>query len=171
MRQKPREKRPPCEDAGWAARHTIAVIVIVVVLFILASMPPYVPRERGNEASAVGSMRTINTAEITYADTYKSGYSPSLAALAPPPGSAQPSASAAGLIDDVLARGVKNGYRLTYTPGQPDKDGHIGTYTVTARPLEFGKSGRRSYFTDQSGVIRVTEENRPATVKDPPLAG
>ncbi len=56
-------------------------------------------------------------------------------------------------------------------PGPPDKAGHVATYTVVARPLEYGKAGTMSYFTDESDVIRQTSEDRPATAKDPPLGG
>ncbi len=122
-----------------------------------------------NQASAVSSLRTINTAEVTYASTYDHGFTPSLAALGPPPGNAQPSVSAAGLIDSVLAGGVKSHYRFTYMPGPPDKVGHVATYTVSARPLKYGRNGQNSYFTDESGVIRQTSEDRPATAKDPPI--
>jgi len=135
--------------------------------FSLTILPNTVlTRVGANQASAVGALRTINTAEITYAETYKTGFSPSLAALAPPAAVAQPLASAAGFIDSVVASGVKNGYRFSYTPGSRDKAGHIQTHTLTARPLQYGKSGGNSYFADQSGVIRTTGEDCPATAKD-----
>jgi len=121
-------------------------------------------------ASAVGMMRTINTAEIFYASTYNTGYSRSLGALGPPPAGSAPSASAAGLIDDVLAGGVKTGYRFEYKPG-PVEHGRIQTYTVTARPIKYGCPGKGSYYTDQTTEIRVTTADRPATAKDPPIAG
>ncbi len=121
-----------------------------------------------NQASAVSSLRTINTAETTYADAYKIGFSPTLAELGPGPAA---SASTAGLIDSVLAGGRKSGYTFAYTAGPKDASGHVKTYTVVAGPANFG--GRRivSYFTDESGVIRQTDEDRPATAKDPPVGG
>ena len=54
------------------------LIVVAIILIIAAIAIPNLLRSRiaANEASAVGSMRTINTAEITYASTYPSvGYS------------------------------------------------------------------------------------------------
>jgi len=119
-------------------------------------------------ASAVGMMRTINTNEITYASTYTSGYSPTLGALGPPPAGSAPSALAAGLIDEVLASGVKTGYRFDYKPG-PVEHGRIQTYTVTARPIKYGCPGKGSYYSDQTGEIRVTTEDRPASAQDEPL--
>ena len=121
-----------------------------------------------DQTPAVAALRTLNTAEVAYAATYHRGYSPTLAALGPAEG-APSSTSAADLIDSSLAGGVKSGYRFTYTPGQPDRDGHIQTYTITARPLEFGRTGQTNYFTDQTGTIRQTPEDRFATAKDPAI--
>ena len=80
-------------------------------------------------------------------------------------------AAVAGLIDSVLASGVKSGYKITYTPGPKDAARQIKTYTIIARPLEYGKTGKNSYFTDESVVIHQTSEDRPATAKDPPIGG
>ncbi len=120
------------------------------------------------EASPAGSLRTINTAEVTYSSTYNIGYSPSLAALGPPTGKTEPSASAAGLIDGVLSSGVKSGYRFEYQPG-PLTHGRIETFSATARPLKYFCQGEMSFYSDQSGVIRGTREHRAATSSDPPI--
>jgi type II secretory pathway pseudopilin PulG len=55
-------------------------------------------------------------------------------------------------------------YTLQYTPGRPDAESRIGSYTLTARP---GNFGYLSYYTDESGVFRATREDRAATVQDP----
>jgi len=137
-----------------------------------------------NQASAVGSLRTINTAMITYQSTYENGFAPSLEALGPPSPSASsgsttpatPSCRAADFIDAPLTSGRKSGYVFQLTPGPPAEKTPPGcpvgvqSYTLTARPAS-SKVGRQSYFTDQTGVIRFTEEDRLATVKDPPLSG
>jgi hypothetical protein len=116
-------------------------------------------------------LRTINTAEINYASTYGHGFSPSLAALGPPAGNAPPSAAAADLLFEALIHGERNGYTYTYRPGQRNAKGEIDTYTVSARPLKYEGGETNSYFTDQTGVIRFTNEDRPATSQDPPLTG
>ncbi len=118
--------------------------------------------------SAVGCMRTINTAEVTYAATYNKGYSPTLAALGEPLNGSNLSPSAAGLIDHSLAGGKRNRYVYKYQAGMRDAKGTIKTYTATARPMKWQK-GARSFFTDQSGVIRWTEEDRAPTAKDPAI--
>jgi type IV pilus assembly protein PilA len=130
----------------------------------------------GNEASAIATLRTLNTAGITYASTYNVGFSDTLTRLGSPSEGKQPTASSADLVDEVLsgqANGTpttftKNGYRFTYTPGVGGF-GQIASYTITAQPVEYGVSGLRSFFTDQSAVLRGTEENRPATERDNPI--
>jgi type IV pilus assembly protein PilA len=122
--------------------------------------------------SPVGVLRTINTSEVTYSSTYPKGFSPSLAALGPPPGT-QPTAEAAGLIDPQLATGVEYGYTFTYK-AVPDADSIIRHYTVVARPLKYHRESyppTNSFFTDETGVIRSTDEDREATSSDPPLGG
>jgi len=58
-------------------------------------------------------------------------------------------------------------YTLQYTPGKPDAAGRVTTYTLVARP---GNFGFRSYYTDETGVVRATSEDRPATVEDAPVS-
>jgi hypothetical protein len=119
--------------------------------------------------SRVGHLRTIHTAEETYRATYKKGYSLTLKALSPPPNGAPASPTAAGLMDDVLASGQKAGYTYTYAAGPANSAGEITTYTVTAVPGNPACAEGR-YFTDETGIIRQTLENRPATAQDAPIA-
>lgn len=109
------------------------------------------PVATANEVSAVGALRTLNTVLVMYASTYKSGYAASLATLGP---GNPPSAQQAGLIDPTLASGTRSGYVFTYSPGQADASGKYESYSISAVPVEPGKSGRRYFFTDQSGIIR-----------------
>ncbi|PYT51786.1 MAG: hypothetical protein DMG44_01085 [Acidobacteria bacterium] len=141
-------------------------LAIIPVLIIAAIAIPNLLRARmaANEASAVGSLRTINTACVTYGTEYKS-FPTSLANLGP---GAQSNANAAGLISDVLASRQKSGYLFTYEPGPP-QDGVIISYEVHADPVTPGTTGVRHFFTDQSGVIRVRMEGQ-ATVESPPLS-
>ncbi len=117
---------------------------------------------------ALGCVRTINTAEVTYASTYNKGYSRTLAAMGMTPGWTKPTPDAAGLIDDMLTSGKMAGYIFNYKPGERNTEGRINAYTVTARPLQWRK-GVVNYFTDQTGVIRWTKEDRAPTAKDPTI--
>jgi hypothetical protein len=118
----------------------------------------------------VESLRTINAAEVTYASTFNTEYSSNLSALGAAPPGAKPTASAAGLIDEALASGNKVKYTFTYTAGRLDSEGKITKYRISARPVEECR-GLPNYFTDESGVIRHTIEDRPATTNDDLLAG
>jgi type II secretory pathway pseudopilin PulG len=145
-------------------------VAFIPFLIIAAIAIPNLLRSRiaANQASAVGSLRTINVAAITYASTYNEGYPPTLVSLGPPASGLPPSASAAGLIDEVLASGRKSGYAFTYTAGEKDSEGRIEAYTVHADPITPGSTGLNYYFTDQSGVIRE-EHDKQATEQSPPL--
>jgi hypothetical protein len=151
----------------------VTTAIYGVLLLIGMPVVASISRESGvpSQSSAVGSLRTLNLSEVAYETTYPGGYSPSLAALSGTENATSTaSAAAAGLIDNVLASGKKNGYTFTYVPGLKDAHGKIQTYTISARPsLEC--HGSPSYFTDQTGVIHMTNEDRPATVNDPPLPG
>jgi type II secretory pathway pseudopilin PulG len=57
-------------------------------------------------------------------------------------------------------------YSLQYTQGRPDAEGRVASYTLTARP---GNFGYLSYYTDESGIFRATREDRAATVQDPAI--
>ena len=145
------------------------LIVVAIILVIAAIAIPNLLRSRivANQASAVGSLRIINTAEITYSSTFNRGYSPDLVSLGPP-SSGSPTASAAGLIDSVLAGGVKSGYQFVYSA--TSTGGIYSAYQVNADPLTVGSTGQNYYFTDYSGVIRQNA-TATATVADSPLAG
>jgi hypothetical protein len=119
------------------------------------------PKAKAYEETCVGSLRTLNTAQATYwgGDPQK-GYARSLKQLGP---------RGEGMIEPVLASGKKAGYRFILIPGTADSNGAIRHYTISARPLKVLVEGQRSFFTDESGVIRSTRENRAAKASDPAI--
>ncbi|MGH9468969.1 MAG: prepilin-type N-terminal cleavage/methylation domain-containing protein [Terriglobia bacterium] len=147
------------------------LIVVAIILIIAAIAIPNLLRSRiaANQASCVGSLRTLNTAEVTYSSTYNTGYTGTLLDLGPP-ASGQPTATAAGLIDSVLAAGTKSGYTLTYTAGTADASGHINNYAITGNPVSVGSTGQNYYFTDESNVIRFNTSAQ-ASASDSPIGG
>jgi prepilin-type N-terminal cleavage/methylation domain-containing protein len=148
------------------------LIVVAIILIIAAIAIPNLLRSRiaANQASAVGSLRTVNTCEITYSSTYNTGYTATLLALGPPSGGGNPTPSAAGLLDSLLAAGTRSGYSFVYSPGASDASGRINSYNLNANPITVGTTGQNFYFTDQSAVIR---QNTSATAgpSDSPLGG
>ena len=137
------------------------LIVVAIILIIAAIAIPNLLRSRisANESSAVGSIRTLNTAEVTYATTYpQQGFTCTLAALGP--GATPPTSTAAGLVDNVLASGQKSGYSfaLGNCTGTP-----VVTYESSGAPVSIGQTGQRSFCSDQSGVIRFAADGVAAT--------
>ena len=151
------------------------LIVVAIILIIAAIAIPNLLRSKmaANESSAVGSLRTINTAEIIYATAYpNSGFSPTLAALGGTAPCSTASVTAACLIDNTLANATsatsaKSGYYFTYTAGAA-AGGVVSTYTNSGLPVTAGTTGQRGFFTDQSGVIRYAISGA-ATVSSSPL--
>jgi type II secretory pathway pseudopilin PulG len=148
----------------------VALVPFVLIIAAIAIPNLLHSRLAANQTSAVGSLRTLNTAAITYSETYNLGYPPGISVLGLARGGGNPSATAAELIDEALASGTKSGYVFTYTPGEKDSAGKITTYTIRADPVVPGNTGVNHYFTDQTGVIRQ-ESNRPANAESTPLAG
>jgi prepilin-type N-terminal cleavage/methylation domain-containing protein len=142
------------------------LIVVAIILIIAAIAIPNLLRSRiaANESSAVGSIRSINTAQVTYASTYPdAGFSPSLANLGPVSGT--PTSAAAGLLDGVLGCSSnscpKSGYTFNIGGGNT-------TYTVNGAPTTPGQTGQRYFYSDASGVIRYSNSTA-ATATDAPL--
>jgi type IV pilus assembly protein PilA len=133
------------------------LIVVAIILIIAAIAIPNLLRARmsANESSAVGSLRTINTAEVTFSSTYPDVGFGTLANLGGPAascaGATFASSAEACLIDDVLATtAVKSGYNFTATVGA---GAPATTYTTLAVPSVNGQSGQRAFCSDESGVI------------------
>jgi prepilin-type N-terminal cleavage/methylation domain-containing protein len=129
------------------------LIVVAIILIIAAIAIPNLLRSRmaANESSAVGSLRTINTAEVTFATTYPTIGFAALASLGGAAPCTSASSTAACLLDDVLTTGVKSGYTFVTTAGTQTPS---VTYSSNASPTSPGLSGTRYFFSDGSGVIR-----------------
>ena len=139
------------------------LIVVAIILIIAAIAIPNLLRSRmaANEASAVGSIRTMNTAAISFYTTYGDGFPPNLSSIGTVTGAAL-SCQNAELLDSVLTSGTKSGYTFTLIPGTIAvtttpagcTTGFQDGYGVTATPVTTGTTGQRSFCSDASGVIR-----------------
>ena len=133
------------------------LIVVAIILIIAAIAIPNLLRARmaANEASAVSSIRTINTGEITYNSTYPTvGYAADLAVLGP--SAATPCAASstnACLIDAVLASGTKSGFKFNEAPGSASTP--QVSYYATATPVTLNQTGTRSFCSYEDAVVRV----------------
>jgi type IV pilus assembly protein PilA len=144
----------------------IGIAVIPFILIIAAIAIPNLLRARiaANEATAMGSLRSIATACIIYSHVNKQ-FPQSLANLGEPLAGMSESK---GLIDAQLAAGLRHGYVFSYSASSTRGDGTLDAFTINADPVTEGTTGQRHFFMDQSGVIRV-ESRGPATRDSPPL--
>src|SRR2546423_7485719 len=128
---------------------TELVIVVAIILIIAAIAIPNLIKSKmaANEASAVGSVRTINTSEVAFASACPNiGFTATITDF----GAAGPCNAARQLLDPQLVTGTKSGYTFALggATGTP-----VVTYTITASPVN-ASSGTRGFFSDESGVIR-----------------
>jgi prepilin-type N-terminal cleavage/methylation domain-containing protein len=146
------------------------LIVVAIILIIAAIAIPNLLRSRmaANEASAVGSIRTMNTSAVTYSSTYPSaGFPLTLAAMGQTgTGVCSASSTQGCLLDSVLTLGTKSGYVFTWSS---DGLNPSVNYSVVGVPVVPGSSGQRGFFSDQSGVIRYTTDGTAPTLASPPL--
>jgi len=140
------------------------LIVVAIILIIAAIAIPNLLRSKmaANEASAVATMRTLNTSAVAYSTTYGT-YPTNLTDLGP---ASTPSSTSADLVDSVLAKdpAVKSGYTFVWTAANSNS-----TYKLVATPVTGGVTGQRGFYTDQSGVIRADPAGA-ATSSSTPLS-
>jgi len=140
------------------------LIVVAIILIIAAIAIPNLLRARmaANESSAVASLRTLNTAEVTYNSTYPTvGFAGALTNLGGPVAAAcTPSSATACLIDGVLsnngnpAGSGKSGY--LFTTGTGTASGGVNTgYVVLAVPVKINQTGIRAFCAEEDAVVRV----------------
>jgi type IV pilus assembly protein PilA len=132
------------------------LIVVAIILIIAAIAIPNLLRARiaANEASAVASIRTINTAEISYNSAYPTvGFAAGLVNLGPGGVGTScpipPTSTASCLIDGQLASGTKSGYKFI-APGT------AGTYVAVASPTTANQTGNRSFCSVTDAVVRYS---------------
>jgi len=125
----------------------IGIIAAIAVPNLLAS------RRAANEGAAIHSLITISQAETTYLTAV--GKYGTLAELA-----------TVGLIDANLGSGTKSGYKFTVTVDSEDPE----TFEVIGVPVTYGSSGTRSFYLDETFIIRAGDNSGgPSTKMDPPL--
>src|SRR5438270_9560535 len=132
------------------------LIVIAIILIILSIALPQMSKSRMNaqEMSAIAEIRTINQAQVQYQSQFGQ-YATSLAQLGPPAtAGAAEGPQAAGLIPGSLASGTAGGYNFTITATPTG-------YAVSAVPKAFGSTGRRTFYSDQTAVVRQNWSQDP----------
>lgn len=140
------------------------LIVIAIILIILAIAVPQMSKSRmhAQEMAAVATIRTINTMEQQYYTEF-GHYATSIGQLGPPSSSgAQEGPDAAGLIPSNLATGTSGGYNYTLSQTATG-------YALSAVPKTYGSTGKRTFYSDETGVVRQNWGQDPATATSPPM--
>lgn len=148
------------------------LIVVAIILIIAAIAIPNLLRARisANESSAVSTIRTINTAQITYQSTFPTvGYAATIAALGPSAstGCTTPTSANACLLDWVVSQATapssaKSGYY--FAMGVVTANGVNLGYTVGGAPAGFNQTGVRGFCSNEDAVIRFTPAQSGAPV-------
>ena len=152
----------------------IELLIVVAIIGIIAAIAvPGLLRARmsGNEASAIGSLRAINSAEATFSATCGSnGYAPTLEVLSTPPVAGQ----APFISPDLSTTGVaKSGFLVTVEPDTGavtvttqastcnNAADAISSYFAHTEPITVGATGQRSFATDTRGTLYFNNSGAP----------
>ena len=133
----------------------LLIVIAIILIIITIAVPKYQKTQMFmKETAAIKAIQTIHQMEVQYQSQY-GRYAASLVELGPPASGAATPASA-DLIGNDLANGTKQGYKFTLT-------GNQGGYVITAVPEVYGSSGSRTFYSDQTMVIRENYGPEPAT--------
>ena len=141
------------------------LIVIAIILIILSIALPQMSKSRmhAQEMAAIAEIGTIQKAQVQYYSQFGQ-YATTLSQLGPPTSSgAAEGPQAAGLIPASLANGSGSGFNFTLTQS-------LTGYALTAIPKAFGSTGRRTFYSDQTGIIRENWGQDPATQQSAELS-
>ena len=126
----------------------LGLVAIPLIVILAAIAIPNLLRAKiaANEASAVGNVRNIMTAEVSYATLHpQTGFTCNLSAL-----------GSAGLIDPRLASGRRTGYIFALQNCTAEKAGDPAShFQVIASPVTYNQTGVRQFCADESGVTRM----------------
>lgn len=110
---------------------------------------------QNNEKSALASVKELSAAVEKYRVTYT--HLPSTLAELGPSEKGAAKSDQAGLIEKELADGRKNGYLFRYVIIGANDSGAPAKYEIAAIPVEYGRTGTKSFFRDSSGTLHAAD--------------
>ena len=156
-------QRVPFSPFGRPGRNgaIFAIVVVVAVIGGLGSISVRTllkDRRDQNERTAIQTVRAVNTALYQHRQAHPDSYPKSLNELAE--------------VESLMKCGepecLKSGYRFKYELLPPTNMGP--RYVLQVRPNKYENTGVQSFYSDESGVIRATTDNRPASAGDGPVS-
>jgi type IV pilus assembly protein PilA len=143
---------------GFTLMELLIVMAIITVLMLIA-IPSYLNYVRlANETSAIKSVQTISQAQTQFSMQYPvSGYACTLVALGGDPHSGPPSNTNAEILPPDLASGIKSGYQFAISnciKNSQNGTDRVTGFTIMAQPLTVGRTGNRTFCSDESGTIK-----------------
>ncbi len=140
-------------DQGFSL---VELLIVVLIIGIIAQMSiPHLMQSKlaANEASAITTVRSVLNAEALYVTTVGSGKYATMGGLV-----------SGMLVDSVVGSSTKDGYVFSIALSAADT-----AFAIDARPSGYNNSGIRSFFSDETAVIRYTTADSAATVTSTPL--
>lgn len=153
-------RRRRANTRGFTLIELLIVISIILVILAIAVPKMNTQMQGAREMAVIREIGSIHQAETQYYSQFGK-YAANLSQLGPPVSGAD-GPEAANIIPKILAEGKKNGYTYTVTATPTG-------YAVTAVPDSFGNSGRRTFYSDQTLVIRNNWGQEPATPTSPEI--
>jgi type IV pilus assembly protein PilA len=155
-----RKRRP--RESGFSLIELLIVIAIILIILSIALPQMSKSRMHAQEMAAIEELHTINQAEVQYQSQFGQ-FAATLSQLGPPTSAgAAEGPQSAGLIPGNLAGGTASGYNFTVTQTPQG-------YSVNAVPKAFGSTGRRTFYSDPTGIVRENWGQDPATAASPEL--
>ncbi len=137
-------------NKGFTLIELMIVVAIIAIIAAIAIPSLLNAKISANEANAIGSLRTLSTACEQYrSKQVPKSYPANLSDL-----------TTDGYVDDALASGSKNGYDYSFSGG-------TNTFAVTATADVQDQTGVRSFYVDQSGLIRMASDENVNNASDP----
>ncbi len=135
----------------------IELLIVVAIIGIIAAIAiPSLLRSRmsANEAAAIGSLKTLAAAETDYNNNSSPHtYTGDLNCLGSGRG-----AGGVPFIDPALSSGLKSGYMISLVlSSSPDSNGSYWAWSSTAWPVVYASTGIRTFYIDETAVIRGSD--------------
>jgi prepilin-type N-terminal cleavage/methylation domain-containing protein len=154
------------------------LIVVAIILIIAAIAIPNLLRARiaANESSAAASIRTLDTAMLSYQTAFPlTGYAAQISDLGPGAGNttcpaAGPAVANGCIIDNVLAAGAKSGYNFGAAGGTPNAAGANTTFLAVGVPSNLNTTGVKGFCGMEDNVVRFVNPSPGTTVASITLA-